>query len=82
LKYIAVYVWTHAGLCRALRRQVRLHLYSDLNRNPYRLPYATLNRASLQKPFVKPNAALFHWLYGLKYRWLYGLVYLVPYREI
>jgi len=76
-----VYVWTFAGLCHALRRHVRRRLNRDLYRNPYHKPYAALNRASLQKPFEKPNQTLFHWLYGFKYRSLCDLVNLAPYRE-
>jgi hypothetical protein len=36
-----------------------LHLDSDLYRNPYHKPYAALNRASLRKPFEKPNSLSF-----------------------
>jgi hypothetical protein len=76
-----VYDRTYAGLCRALRRHVRLRLYCDLCRDLYHEPYPTLNRASFQKPLEKPNPALFRWPYGLKYRSLFDLVYLAPYRE-
>jgi hypothetical protein len=60
---------------------VRLRLHSNLCRDRYREPYPALNRASFQKPFEKPKPALFHWLYGLKYRPLYDLMNLAPYRE-
>jgi len=56
-----------------------LNLNLDFNLNP-RL-YPAQNRASFQKPPGKPNPALFHRLYGLKYRSLFDLVNLAPYRE-
>jgi len=68
----------YADLCRALCRHVGLHLYSDLYRDPYREPHPALNRASFQKPFGKPNPALFHWLYGFKYRKLFDSVNPAP----
>jgi hypothetical protein len=80
-KYTAVYVWTYAGLCHALRRHVRLRLYRDLCRDLYREPYPALNHASFQKPFEKPNPTLFYWLHGLKHPQLYDLVNPVRYRE-
>jgi hypothetical protein len=60
---------------------VRLHLYLDLNLNLNLWPYPAQNRASFQKPFGRPNQALFHRLCGLKYRSLFDLVNLAPYRE-
>jgi len=60
---------------------VRLQPYLDLNLNLNLPSYPALNRASFQKPFEKPNPALFPLLYGLKYRSLYDLVNLAPYRE-
>jgi hypothetical protein len=60
---------------------VRPQLYLDLNLNLNLTSYPPLNRASFQKPFEKLNPALFHQLYGLKYRSLSDLVNLAPYRE-
>ena len=80
-KYVSGYVRTYAGLCRALRRRLRLFLNLNLNLNLNLSSYAALNRASLQKPFEKPNPTLFHRLDGLKYRSLYDLVNLAPYRQ-
>ena len=71
--YLSAYARMYADLCRALRRHSRLRLNSSLCRDPYCEPYPTLNRASFQKPFEKPNPALFHRLYDFKYRSSYGL---------
>jgi len=68
-------------LCHALRRHVRRQLYLDLDLNLNSRLYPALNRASFQKPFVKPYPALLRWPYGLKYRSLYDLVNPAPYRE-
>ena len=68
----------YAGLCCALRRHVCLHVYGDLCRETYREPYPALNRTSFRKPFGKPNPALFHWLYGFKYRKLFDSVNPAP----
>ena len=80
-KDVAVYVQTYAELCRDLRRHLRL--FPNLNLNPvlYLNLYLNLDLFLFQKPFEKPNPALFRWLYGLKYRSLYDLVNLAPYRE-
>jgi hypothetical protein len=80
-RYIAVWVWTYAGLCRALRRHVCLRLYLDLNLNLNSRLCPPLNRALFQKLLEKPNPALFPQLYGLKYRSLLDLANLAPYRE-
>ena len=81
-KYIAVYVWTYAGLCRPLRRHVRLCLNLDLNLNLNLGPYPALNRAPFQKPLEKPNPALFGWLYGFKCLLLYDPVNLARYLQV
>jgi len=81
-KYVAGYAWTHPDRRRDLRRHVclRLNLDLDLNLNP--VPYPALNRASFQKPFEKPNPALFRSLFRFKYPSLYNLAYPAPYRVI
>ena len=65
-KYISVYVWTCAGLCRALRRHVRLLLnlafVLNLNLNLNLFPNLNLNLFLFQMSFRKPNQSSFRWL--------------------
>ena len=60
---------------------LRRHLYPDLNLNLDLRLYPALTRALFQKPFEKPNPALFRRFYGLKYRSLFSLVNLAAYRR-
>jgi hypothetical protein len=64
-----------------VRLHLRRHLCLELNLNLNLRLYPALNRALFQKPFEKPNPALFHRLYGLKYRSLSSLVNLAAYRR-
>ena len=80
-KYVAVYVWTYAGLCCALRRHLRLHLYLDLDLDLNSWLYPALNRALFQKPFQKSFSSPFRSLWVLKYRSSLVLACLQPRRQ-
>jgi hypothetical protein len=50
-KYVAEYVWTYAGLCRALRRHVCLHLNSELYLDLNSWLYTELNREMFEQSY-------------------------------
>jgi len=62
-KYLSVFVWTYAELCRDLRRHLRPHRYRELLRKPY----PALNQKPLTKPFQKSFQKLFASLFGSLY---------------
>jgi len=65
-----------------LRLRLNLNPGLDLDLNPNLALYPALNRASFQKPYGKPNPALFRRLYGVKNRTLSGYVHLAPCGEL
>jgi hypothetical protein len=71
-KYIAAYVWTYAGLYRALRRHMCLHSYGDLCLNLNLDLDLNLNLFlflnSFQELFLKSFALSFGKLFNLRYR--------------
>ena len=73
-KYVSVFVWTYADLCRDRRRHARRHVYREL----CRAPCPALNPKSLAKPFTKSykksNASLFASFSRFKYRMLKALM--------